>query len=264
MSGSNNHQPQGELRLSVAGIIGLVISILALATSFLPIINNASAILAVVGIVFAIIGVVGTFRGKKRGKGLAIAGLILNFIAIAIVLGSQAAYSKAIDDAANGPSVASVSSDSSQGSNTDQASNQPSSKSDQGESETQKTTDLAVGTSVKLDNGLSVSVDAVEGGVTNYDGSKLVKATITYKNEGTEQATYNSFDWKGEDANGAQEMSEFYSGADGSQDESELQSGNLAAGGSKTGTVYFKEGTVKVVYFGTSLNNEAKASWKIA
>ena len=62
---------------SIAAIIALVLGILALITSFLPIINNGSFILALIGIILAIIGLVGTVRGKKSGKGIAIAALYL-------------------------------------------------------------------------------------------------------------------------------------------------------------------------------------------
>lgn len=84
---------------SAVVIIGLVLGIIALATSFLPIINNVSFFLALAGAVLAIIGVVSTIRGKRSGKGLAIASLVINIIAIVVVLATQSAYSSAIDEA---------------------------------------------------------------------------------------------------------------------------------------------------------------------
>ena len=71
-----------------------------------------------------------------------------------------------------------------------------------------------------------MSVDSVEPGLTNYDGSSVVGVPLTYVNNGTEQASYNSYDWKGEDANGAQEYTTYYSDAT-----DDLGSGTLAAGG---------------------------------
>lgn len=44
----------------------------------------------------------GTLRGKKSGRGLAIASLIVCVIACAIVLATQSAYSNAIDEATKG------------------------------------------------------------------------------------------------------------------------------------------------------------------
>lgn len=87
---------------SAASIVALVLGIIALVTSFLPIINNLSFVLALVGAVFAVIGLVGVLRGKKGGRGFSIAAVIVNVLAIAIVLGTQSAYSSAIDEATKG------------------------------------------------------------------------------------------------------------------------------------------------------------------
>ena len=62
-----------------------------------------------------------------------------------------------------------------------------------------------------------------------------------------------------EDANGAQEYTTYYSEAT-----DDLSSGTLAAGGTKSGTVYFVEGTVKILYFGSMLSDSPSASWDVA
>ena len=62
---------------------------------------------------------------------------------------------------------------------------------------------------------------------------------VTYVNNGDEGADYNIYDWKGEDANGAQQNQGYYS--EGSD---ELQSGTLSAGGSVAGNIYF-DGDIK-------------------
>ena len=87
---------------SAASVVALVLGIIALVTSFLPIINNLSFVLALVGAVFAVVGLVGVLRGKKGGRGFSIAAVIVNVLAIAIVLGTQSAYSSAIDEATKG------------------------------------------------------------------------------------------------------------------------------------------------------------------
>ena len=76
-----------------------MLGIVAASTSFLPIINNFSALLALIGAVFGIIAVVQTVKGKRAGKGLSIAGLVLSIVSIIVVLATQAAYSAAIDEA---------------------------------------------------------------------------------------------------------------------------------------------------------------------
>ncbi len=87
---------------SVAAIVALVLGVIALISSWVPIINNLSFVFALVGVVFAVVGLVGTFRGKKSGRGLAIASTVVNVVAVAIVLATQSAYSAAIDEAASG------------------------------------------------------------------------------------------------------------------------------------------------------------------
>lgn len=87
---------------SVAAIVALVLGVIALISSWVPIINNVSFVFALVGVVFAVVGLVGTLRGKKSGRGLAIASTVVNVAAVAIVLATQSAYSAAIDEAASG------------------------------------------------------------------------------------------------------------------------------------------------------------------
>ena len=78
-------------------------------------------------------------------------------------------------------------------------------KKEETKKEEQPTTDLAVGTTVTTTAGLSVVVDSVQPGLTNYDGSTMTGIHVTYVNNGDEGADYNIYDWKGEDANGAQQ-----------------------------------------------------------
>lgn len=84
---------------SAMAITGLVIGIIALLTSFIPIVNNISFFLAILAAIFAIVGLVSAVRGTRAGKGLAIAALAISIVAGAIVLVTQAAYSAALDDA---------------------------------------------------------------------------------------------------------------------------------------------------------------------
>lgn len=90
---------QAPKPLSGMAVASLVLGIIALLTSFLPIINNLSFILAALGLIFAIVGIVGTVRGKRRGKGLAIAALVVNVVSIVVVLATQSMFSTALDEA---------------------------------------------------------------------------------------------------------------------------------------------------------------------
>ncbi len=131
-----------------------------------------------------------------------------------------------------------------------------SSDGDAAEEEAVSTLELAIGTEAELEDGLTVTVDSVDTSLVNYDGSAIVGIHVTYVNNGDSTADYSSYDWKGEDSNGAQESLTYYSeGTD------ELSSGTLAAGGTVSGNIYFKEGTVKLLYFDNMFDDEATASW---
>lgn len=233
--------------LSVAAIIGVVLGAIAVLTSFMPIVNNGSFILALIGAVVGIVGLVGVLRGKKRSKPLAIIALALNVIAVVVVIATQSMYSAAIDDAVNGPAVASTS----QASDADQA------PADQANGAA-GATDLAVGTAATLENGLTVTVDSVAGGLTNYDGSAVTCVHVTYANNGSDEVAFNMFDWSGQDAQGAQRNSTFYS--DGTE---QLDSGTLAAGGTVAGNVYFEGDLAKVLYTYSAFG-DTSASWNVA
>lgn len=89
------------LTKSGMAIASLVLGIVAAATSFLPFINNLSFPLAVLAVIFGIVGIIGVARGKRSGRGLAIAGIVVAVVAGAVTLSAQAFYAAAIDHAVN-------------------------------------------------------------------------------------------------------------------------------------------------------------------
>ena len=89
--------PAKSKGISIMAIVGLILGIMALVSSWIPILNNASFVLAVVALICGIIGLVGTIRGKKAGKGLAVAAVIVAIASCAIVLVTQDIYSDALD-----------------------------------------------------------------------------------------------------------------------------------------------------------------------
>lgn len=91
-----------EKGTSGIAITALVLGIISLVLSWIPIVNNAAAVLGVIGLIFGVIGIVKTGRnGRKKGRGLAVAGTVLSVLSIVISLGMQAAFSNAIDKAAS-------------------------------------------------------------------------------------------------------------------------------------------------------------------
>lgn len=241
----NTHSEHPRSGLAISG---LIVGILALITSLLPIINNISFFAALVGAVLAIVGLVSCLRGKRGAKGLAIAAVAVNVVAIVAVLVSQSMYSSAIDSAVNGPQAVASSkggTDSTAGSNK--------------EDEEDDAENLAVGSKVELANGVTVSVDEIVTGLVNYDGTAMTGVRVTYVNNSDKTASFNSCDWKGESSNGVQSDSSYYSEAT-----EDLSYGDLSAGGTVTGFVYFEGDLARVLYYSSAFSDAAAASWKIS
>ena len=245
-------------KTSGLAIAGLVLGILAALGSFLPIINNLSFFLALIGLVLAIIALVGALKGKNSSKGMAIAGVVLCVVSCVVVLVTQSAYKAALDEVTSGSKpVATSSADQSSSSAQGDAAAQ-SSSSEEKKEEKKDFNNLAVGSSVELDDGLVVTVNSVEPGIKTYGDKVIVGVNVTYTNNGSKSQSFNPYDWKGEDANGAQRTTTYYMDAT-----DELNSGKLSAGGTVTGNIYFEEGTVRALYYNNMFNDSATASWNL-
>ena len=249
----NEQGAQGSVKpaTSAMAIVGLVLGIVALATSWMPILNNGSFFLALLGAIFAIVGLTATLRRTRSGKGLAIAGLVICIIACAAVLAAQQASSKAINDAVDsaksGPAVTSTSA-------------APAGTSDGAADTAAQSQDLALGTSITLADGLTVSVDSVDTSLVKHDGSPITAVTVTYTNGGSEEASFNVYDWKAQDTQGVQRSYTYYSGSDVVS----LGSGTLAPGGTVTGAVCFEGDITKALYYASMFSNSATASWSLS
>lgn len=244
---------------SAMAVAGLVLGIVALATSFVPIVNNASFFIALLSAAFAAVGIVAAVRGTRTGRGMAIAALVVSAVAIAVVFATQSLYGAAVDaavdDLSEGPAVTGVSPAASTGdAAAGAASGAPS------DAPGASSADLAVGSAVELEGGLSVSVDGVQAaGLVNYDGSTVTGVRVTYTNGGDGEASFNMLDWKGQDAQGVQQYTTYYGDA-----EDALGSGTLAPGGTASGMLYFDGDLAKVLYYSSLLSSSATASWTVA
>lgn len=258
---------QGQKSIGTSGlaIAGLILGVLAIVCSPIPILNNLAPIPGVLGLVFGIIAMLGISKGKSRGKGLAIAAIVLGIVSFAVVLGTQQMYSNALDNAIKGASVASTSSanvSSGAEQNESSASNNSQTSSSSNSNQSSKSNqaagqDLAVGTTATLDNGLAITVNSVSPGLKNYDKRTVTGINVTYTNTGEKSEDFNSYNWKAQDAQGAQRNTTFYS-----EDKDGLDFGSLAPGGTVTGNLYFEGDVVKALYFeNTFINKEPTASW---
>ncbi|MCI8468218.1 MAG: DUF4190 domain-containing protein [Eggerthellaceae bacterium] len=151
-------------------IAALVLGIVAAATSFLPFINNISFIIALVALALGIAGLVSVGRGGRRGKGLAIAGIILAVVSGAVVLGTQALYSAALDKAVDEANAA----------------------MDEAAAEANASLDRMTGAAT--DEVLANDVDVVIGAFSVEEGSYGLTDTslpVTLTNTSDETATFN-------------------------------------------------------------------------
>lgn len=254
---STNSTPSAT-KTSGLAIAGLVLGILAAVTSFLPIINNLSAIVAVIGGVLAAVSLVGALRGKHSSRGLAIAGVVLAIVSFAVVLATQSMYKSAIDtvveEAKSGSKVVATTEAESESESESEA--EAESVPEDKASAEEDFTNMAVGSTAELNNGTSITVNSVQTGLVNYDDSLITCVNVTYVNNGSKNASFNPYDWKGEDANGAQRSRAYFS-----DEENALSSGTLSPGGSVTGNLYFDDGIVRVLYYSSMFNDAPTAGW---
>lgn len=202
--------------------------------------------LAIIGLILGIVGIFSIRKGKVGGKGLTIAAIVINVIAIVIVVCTQWVFGKALDEATKDLNAGSTVVATSE-------------KADAGDSKkTDKNADnskLAVGNAVTLDNGLQVSVDS-KTEKTDQAGNKYLLVTVSYKNTGSEPVDYASYDWKQTSSSGNMEDPEI-----AILDEEPLSDGTLKPGGTVSGIVPVKTDAASISYFGNLFEKEAAATW---
>lgn len=158
---------------SAMAVASLVLGIVALVTSILPIINNLSFVMAILGVVFGIVGIVGISKGKKTGKGLAIAGLVLSVVAFILVLVMQSAFSAALDEAMEESGMTSASASAETASASDAAASEPQA------AEQSEPAEAAYGVTI---DGCRVTED--------YEGNPAAVITYTFTNNSDEATSF--------------------------------------------------------------------------
>lgn len=92
--------PAAPLPKSGMAIASLVLAIIAAVASTVPLINNVAFPLAILAVIFGVVGIIGVARGKRSGRGLAIAGIVVAVIAGVMAQQMNMALSAAFDEAA--------------------------------------------------------------------------------------------------------------------------------------------------------------------
>lgn len=150
--------------------------------SWVPIVNNITPLFSVLGLIFAVIGIVTTKKGGKRhGRGLAVAGVIVSILSFALCLGTQAMYGKAIDDAVKDSKGVTTS--------------QPADKSDGNKTDSNEGTEADNAAKGEQDmegdiEGVHVKIVSAVRSNNDYEGKPTVLVTYEWTNNTTKN---NSF-----------------------------------------------------------------------
>jgi hypothetical protein len=179
---TSNHRGHGggkPERLSAGGVTALVLGIIGTILSFVPIVNNLAAILGVIGVVFGIVGFVGVHKGKKRGKGITIAGIVLSVIAIVVTLAMQSATGKALDSASKGDSSSSSQSQSAgkQGAGHSKPESKPSTDKQDTEGDLQSA---------------HVKIESAVRSANDYNNAKTVLVTYRWTNKSDKNQAFGT------------------------------------------------------------------------
>lgn len=174
-------------RTTVCGILGVVFGALALLLSFIPIINNFAAILGFIGVILAVIAIIGTFRGKKHGKALAVVAAVLSVLSIVITLAMQQATVDAIDEAVNGNAV----SQQDDGTSTDTQDGGASSDASSSDASTDASTDAAGVQDMEGDlENTHVAIVSAARSDNDYEGNPTVLVTYTWTNNSDQNTSF--------------------------------------------------------------------------
>jgi hypothetical protein len=145
------HPPQSSQKGNGFAVAALVLGIVALVFCWIPFLNVLSIILGLIGLGLGVPGLIGSLRGRRSGKGMAITGLVLSVVAMIAAVAISAAATVAVDEALSGTDVSTSSADdSSSGASDNAAGDDPS------------TTDgvYAFGELVTFEDGSTLTVEA--------------------------------------------------------------------------------------------------------
>lgn len=210
---------QGKLpERKVSPIIALVFGAIALALSWMPIINNIAAVFAVVGVILGLISLV---VNRKHKKVLTWVGLVISIASFAIVLIAQNSFSKSIDNA-----TSEVAKDSS----ADEESESSSSTKDAISGKTFKVGDTVTYKGVEFKvNSFNFKPDDPDTTILK-DGNQFAIANVTITNKSDKSVSYNSFDFQLDNNGNTTDMMET-----DIDNNNELDSGDLKPGATVSG-----------------------------
>jgi len=220
-------------------VAALVLGIIAILGCLIPVLNVVSIVLALLAIVLGAVAMRAARKGRAGGKGMALAGIILSVLAIIGAVLANVLFGAAVESISD-------SVEQQQAADAEAANQFPGATAD----------DVVAGAGETLTvNDVDVTATAIAP-QSNTLGSFLC-STVTYVNNGADQATFNTFDWKLQDPAGAARTVGLFG-------DNDLQSGDLAPGGTVSGDVCF-EGTGEpgqyILLYEGSLFGTERGAW---
>lgn len=99
------YAPPPAQKGSGLAVAAMVLGITALLFCWIPFLNVLSIILGLVGLGLGVPALILALRGRRTGKGMAVAGVVLAVVSIIASIAISAAATKAVDDAISGTKV---------------------------------------------------------------------------------------------------------------------------------------------------------------
>ncbi len=223
-------------------IASLIVSIVAIAGSWIPILNVISMVIAIIGIVLSVWSLIRAIK-NKFSIGMPISGIIVSLFSIFLI---SSMYT-------NSGTSKKVSSSTSQSSTNSSSSSE--NKTDSNESKTEEKDEYNVGDTIDFD-GKEVTITKVKRNYSTGNqffhpksGNEYVKVYAKIVNTSENEASINSWDFKIQNSKGVISSCSIITG-DPAEDE--LSFSTLAPGGTTEGSVIFEvpknDSGLKLIY----------------
>ncbi len=218
--------PTKTTRMGIIGLILGIIAIICACLSFTLVFGILAIVIGVIALIFSVIGLVAACRRRRKGIVLTVIAIIISIVAIVLSIVLMAfVFTVAEEEAAKPTEVVDTSGNTQSGSDVDYSS-------------------LALGDTVKLDNGLSISVTDFDQVTVN--NKEYTCVTVTYENSSDSDMNYNVLDWFG--VGSSNNLIDPYIEGNSSEFDNYIVDGKISAGGTETGNVYYEEQPEKIRY----------------
>ncbi len=246
---ANPATPSTPARIPIPAILGPVLAVSSIGVSFILPISIGAPFVALLGLILSIAGAAMS-RNRNKGMGASIVGIVLSIAAAVVIALTNSAVATTVGTVLNQPQQAPAS-----------ASSEAAEVEDPAPVEPVDYASLAVGQTLKLDDGLTVSVTGVKTGLKGSKDKRVTGVAVKYVNTGTAKASYDTKNWKTQNAKG--EVDNATTNSVGSAKKDSLGSGEIEPGKTVTGTVYFAGDLASVSFYKDAKDAEPAATWML-